>query len=60
MGYVRDLPVAISFIGKAWDDAAVLKIAYAYEQLSHARRAPAYIPSLETARDVAPLYAPAR
>ena len=60
MGYVRDLPVAISFIGKAWDDAAILRIAYAYEQLSHARKAPAYIPSLETAREVAPLFGPVR
>jgi amidase len=58
MGYVRDLPVAISFIGGAWRDAEILRIAYAYEQISHARRAPAYIPSLETAAPVADLLAP--
>ena len=48
MGYVRGLPVAISFIGKQWDDAKMLQIAYAYEQASGARQAPGYVPSLET------------
>ena len=60
MGYVRDLPVAISFIGKAWDDAKLLQIAYAFEQATHARRAPAYLPTLEGSAAVAPLLAPAR
>ena len=60
MGYVRDLPVAISFIGKAWDDAKLLQIAYAFEQATHARRAPAYLPTLEGSATVAPLLAPAR
>jgi len=60
MGYVKQLPVAISFIGRAWDDAKVLQIAYAFEQATHARRAPAYLPTLEGAADIAPLLAPVR
>ncbi len=60
MGYVRGLPVAISFIGKAWDDAKMLQIAYAYEQVSGARQAPAYLPSLENSAEVAPLFSPAQ
>jgi amidase len=58
MGAVRGLPVGISFIGRAWDDAEVLRLAYAYEQVSKARRPPTYPPSLESAPEVAELLAP--
>lgn len=42
MGYVEGLPVGISFIGTQWDDHAVLKAGYAYEQQSKKRVAPQY------------------
>jgi amidase len=58
MGAVRGLPVGISFIGRAWDDAEVLRLAYAYEQTSKARQAPTYPSSLESAPEVAELLAP--
>jgi len=45
-GFVHQLPVGISFIGKAWDEPALLKIAYAYEQASKNRAKPGFIPSL--------------
>jgi amidase len=51
MGYVRGLPVGISFIGAAWSDAKLLRIGSAYEQASHVRRPPKFVPSLETAPD---------
>jgi amidase len=40
MGYVEGLPVGISFVGKAWSEAALLNLAYAYEQNTKHRHAP--------------------
>ncbi|WP_245161455.1 amidase [Brevundimonas alba] len=40
MGFDRGMPVGISFIGGKWDDAKVLSLGYAFEQRTHARRAP--------------------
>ena len=59
MGYVRGLPVGLSFIAGAWKEAELLRLGAAYEQASHMRHAPAFIPSLETSGEVAPLLAPA-
>jgi amidase len=42
MGDVRGLPVGLSFIGPAWSEARLLSFAYAFEQQTKARRAPAY------------------
>jgi amidase len=44
MGQVDGLPVGLSIVGTAWDDARVLAYGYAFEQASHARRAPALPP----------------
>ena len=41
-GYASGLPVGISFIGRAWTEAKLIKLAYAYEQAANARRAPTY------------------
>ena len=41
-GFVKGLPVGLSFVGTAWSDAQMLSLAYAYEQASLARRAPAF------------------
>ena len=43
-GFVRGLPVGVSFIGPAWSEARLIGIAYAYEQQSKLRRAPQYLP----------------
>ncbi len=42
MGYTRDdrLPAGITFFGRAWDEATLLRLAYAYEQATHHRRRP--------------------
>jgi amidase len=41
-GYVQGLPVGISFVGTAWTEASLIGMAYAYEQASQRRRAPAF------------------
>lgn len=38
------VPTSIFFFGPRWSDAQLLALAYGYEQLSHARRAPAFKP----------------
>ena len=46
LGNVMGLPVGISFVGPAWSEATLLRLAYAYEQASHARRAPRFNPTV--------------
>lgn len=43
MGFVEDLPVGISFFGRAWSEALLLEIAYAYEFGTKHRKMPAFI-----------------
>lgn len=43
----RGLPVALSFIGTAWQDATLLGYAHAIEQATRARRAPAFAATVE-------------
>jgi amidase len=40
MAPIHGLPVGLSFVGRAWSDAALIGYAYAYEQATHCRRAP--------------------
>jgi amidase len=48
-GYVRGLPVGLSFVGTAWSDARLLSLAYAFEQAAKPRRAPTYAKTLNVA-----------
>ncbi len=41
-----DLPVGITFMGRPYDDGAMLRLAYAYEQATHHRRPPSTTPPL--------------
>jgi amidase len=43
VGYVRGLPVGMSFIGTAWSEPALIRLAYAYEQAVKPRRAPRFL-----------------
>jgi amidase len=45
MGFVDDLPVGITFYGRAWSEPLLLEIAYSYEQGTKHRKAPKYIVS---------------
>ena len=40
MGFIGGMPAGISFFGRAWSEAVLLEIAYAYEQGTKHRRAP--------------------
>ena len=42
MGLVQGLPVGLSFVGRAWAEPTILKLAYAYEQASKARKSPTF------------------
>lgn len=42
-GYVFGLPVGISFFGRAWSEATLIKFAFAFEQATKARRAPQFL-----------------
>ena len=42
MGQVLGLPVGLSFVGTAWNEAQLLALGYAYEQASQLRRAPGF------------------
>jgi Asp-tRNA(Asn)/Glu-tRNA(Gln) amidotransferase A subunit family amidase len=46
MGYTRGgaLPAGMTIYGRAWSEAKLIKIAYAYEQLAHHRHAPQTTP----------------
>ena len=40
------LPVGISFLGRAFSEARLLSLGYAFEQLTHARRLPIHTPNV--------------
>jgi amidase len=46
-GMAHGLPVGVSFFGRAWSEGQLIRIAYAFEQASQARRTPAFKPSVE-------------
>ncbi|HLK27174.1 MAG TPA: amidase [Puia sp.] len=43
MGFVNELPIGISFFGKAWSEAEIISIAYAYEQATMNRKPPKFL-----------------
>jgi Asp-tRNA(Asn)/Glu-tRNA(Gln) amidotransferase A subunit family amidase len=44
-GFTRDaLPAGITFLGRPYDDANMIRLAYAYEQATNHRRAPSNTP----------------
>jgi len=47
MCFVRGLPVGLSFVGRAWSEPTLLKLAYAFEQTAPARRKPTFAATAE-------------
>jgi Asp-tRNA(Asn)/Glu-tRNA(Gln) amidotransferase A subunit family amidase len=49
MGYTRNntLPAGMTFVGKAWDETTLIRLAYSFEQATRHRRAPASTPPLK-------------
>jgi amidase len=41
-----DYPLGVTFAGRAWSEAKLLRLAYAYEQASNVRRPPPELPAL--------------
>jgi amidase len=45
-GFVAGLPLGMSFFGRAWSEAVLLKIAYGFEQAVKARKPPRFLPTV--------------
>jgi amidase len=44
-GYYHGLPIGVSFFGRAWTEPTLLRIAYAFEQVTRVRRPPTFAPT---------------
>ncbi len=45
-GWIHGLPVGLSFFGRAWSEATLIRLAFAFEQATQHRRAPEFKPSI--------------
>jgi amidase len=50
-GYIFGLPVGISFFAKAWQEPTLIKLAYAFEQVTKIRKPPEFLPTAKVDRE---------
>jgi amidase len=43
VGFIQELPVGVSFFGRAWSEPVLIEIAYSFEQATKHRRVPKFV-----------------